>query len=175
MDYYNEAGQKIDESEADLTKGYLDMDQLFVAHHDEVPAQEQVSHYEVSKFYFADGTSYAPESQDDPHINKVDADNGVFTYASQEGEEEKSCQGIDLSQITDVEQADAVEAYDEYKEIYRYILYTEEELEKIQQQKEKQEAQQTFLEDGPDQLNTNTTSIEDLTLLVSDIIGGESE
>lgn len=175
MDYYNEAGQKIDESEADLSKGHLDPDKLFVKHHDAVPEQKQVSHYEVSKFYFTDGTSYAPESQDDPHINKIDADNGVFAYVAQDGEEEKTCQGIDLKQVIDIEHADAQEAYDEYQEIYRYILYTEEELEKIQQQKEKQEAQQTFLEDGPDQLNTNTTSIEDLTLLVSDIIGGESE
>lgn len=39
--------------------------------------------------------------------------------------------GQDLKWIIDVEGQSAVEAWDEYEDIYRYILYTQEELDKM--------------------------------------------
>lgn len=173
MDYYNEQGQKIKESDVDLTKGYVRQDKLFVKHHDAVEAQEEQTHYEVKVFYFDDGTSYEPSSQDDDHISVVDKENGVFNYVDQG--EGKICYGIDLESVVDSEAVEAKEAYDEYEDIMRYILYTEEELQEQQERREQQEAREDFLANGPEQLSTNTSSIEDLTLIMSDLIGGEVE
>jgi hypothetical protein len=173
MEYYNEQDELIDESQVDLTKGYIESDRLFVEHHDAVEEVEEKTHYRVKCFYFDDGASYEPTTEDDAHIEVVDAENGVFNYVDQG--EEKVCRGIDLETVVDSEKVEAKEAYDEYKDIIRYILYTDEELAAQQAAKEKSAVTQEFLENGPEQLNTNTSSIEDLTLIMSDLIGGETE
>lgn len=45
--------------------------------------------------------------------------------------------GKDVEWIVDVEKVEAKEAWDEYEDIYRYILYTEEELEAIEAERNK--------------------------------------
>lgn len=47
--------------------------------------------------------------------------------------------GKDVEWIVDVPGVEAQEAWDEYEDIYRYVLYTEEELASIEEQKKKAE------------------------------------
>lgn len=170
MKILNEQDEEIQESDVDTSKGHLQPEQLFVAHHDAVEHKEAVTHFAVQTFYFEDGTSLDVIEEDDPHIDVVDAKAGVFNYVDQG--EGKILRGIDLRTITDEEEVEAKEEEDEYEEIQRYILYTEEELAAIEERREKGQKQQEFLENGPEQLESNTTSIEDLTILMSDLIGG---
>lgn len=60
---------------------------------------------------------------------------------------------------------------DDYVSYCIYHPFTDEE----RARRESEISMQKFLNSGPTQLESNTTSIEDLTILVSDMIGGESE
>lgn len=166
MDCYNEQDVKVYLTDADRAKGYVKADRRIVAHHDAVEEQAEVYRYTVGAFYFTDGTSYKPISADDPHIEVVDDKKGIFNYVDQG--EEKECRGIDVVKLVESEYVAPREAYDEYEDIYRYILYTDEELAAREAAEKKQRAIDTFLDEGP-------TQIEDLTLLLSDLIGGETK
>lgn len=84
----------------DLEKGYLKNDSLFVMHHEEIKAVEEVGHYEVIAEY----------------------ENG----------------GKDVEWVIDTPGVEAVEAWDEYEEILRYIPYTETELKLREYEKSRQ-------------------------------------
>lgn len=166
MDYYNEQDVKVYLTDIDYARGYVKADRRIVTHYDAVKEQAEVYHYIVKAFYFTDGTSYKPISTDDPHIEVVDDQRGIFNYVDQG--EEKECRGIAVAKLVESEYVAPREAYDEYEDIYRYILYTDEELAARKAAEKKQKAIHTFLDEGPAQ-------IEDLTLLLSDLIGGETK
>lgn len=162
MKYYDINDVEIPEEDIDYSLGRVELESKFIAHHDAVPAQPEKNHYEVSKFYFQDGTSYEVTSQDDPHIKAVEPEKGIFEYVDQG--EGKEIRGIDLKTVTDEKATEAKEAYDETEEFYRWIPYTEEELAEQAEQRAKAEVQQEFLETGPERLDTTEMDITDLSV-----------
>lgn len=166
----NEDDEEITMDEVDLELGYLRPDQLLKEHHEAIEFQEGQWHYAVTCFYFEDGSELKVESEDDPHIEKIDADNGVFGFIPQNEEEEQlAVKGIDLKQAVDQEQIDAKEAWDEYEQIQHYILYTPKELEEKKKREEEQAKRETFMSSGPERLDSAEVTIEDLTVTVSDL------
>lgn len=166
----NEDDEEITMDDVDLELGYLRPDQLLKEHHEAIEFQEEQWHYAVTCYYFEDGTEMKITSEDDPHIQRIDADNGVFGFIPQKDEENTwVVKGIDLEQKVDKEQVDAKEAWDEYEDIRRYILYTAEELEKKKKCEEEQAKRETFMSSGPERLDTAEVNIEDLTTTVSDM------
>lgn len=170
MRILDENDKEITEDDVDTSKGWLKQDKLFKLHHDEVEAKEEKKHYEVKTFYFDDGTSLDVDGNDDQHVQVIDDQTGIFSYVDQG--EEKTLRGIDIKSVIDQEKTEHKDAYDEYEDIQRYVLYTEDELKENAERAEKQAKQNDFMENGPDRLESNTISIEDLTLLISDVIGG---
>lgn len=167
---------EIAQEDVDHELGYLVPEEILIAHHDAVPAVEQVSHFEMKTFYFTDGTQLDVESQDDPHIVVVDDKQGVFEYVNLPGED-KEFLGADLNEVIDIESAEEKEAWDEKEEIQRYIRFTEEELATRKEMQEKAKAQQDFMENGPSRLETTeanvdglTTSVDDLTLMMAEMV-----
>ena len=166
----NEDDEEITMDDVDLELGYLRPDQLLKEHHEAIEFQEEQWHYAVTCYYFEDGTEMKITSEDDPHIEHIDADNGVFGFIPQKDEEEAwVVKGIDLEQKVDKEQVDAKEAWDEYEDIRRYILYTPEELEEKKKREKEQAKRETFMSSGPERLDTAEVNIEDLTTTVSDM------
>lgn len=173
MKILNEEDVEIKESDVDTTKGYLTLDKKFVAHHDEQIEIPEKKHYEVERFIFDDGSQMLIESNEDPHVKVIDDQAGVFEYVDKG--EGNVYYGADIKSVIDHEYVEHKDAYDEYEDIQRYILYTEAELKERKEMEEKQAKQAAFLENGPDQLESNTTSIGDLTILLSEIVAGSDE
>lgn len=166
----NEDDEEITMDDVDLELGYLRPDQLLKEHHEAIEFQEEQWHYAVTCYYFEDGSEMKITSEDDPHIERIDADNGVFGFIPQNEEEEQLVvKGIDLKQEVDKERVEAKEAWDEYEQIQRYILYTPEELEEKKKREEEQAKRETFMSSGPERLDTAETNIIDLSIAVSDI------
>ena len=84
-------------------------------------------------------------------------------------EEALALKGIDLEQKVDKEQVDAKDAWDEYEDIRRYILYTPEELEEKKQREEEQAKRETFMSTGPERLDTAEVNIDDLQVTMTDM------
>lgn len=169
MKFIDQDGNEILESAIDYSKGRVIGDKLFVAHHDAVEAVDEVNHYEVKKIYFTDGTSLDVESNEDSHIKILSEETGVFDYVDQG--EGKTMRGMDIRQVTDTAKTEAKDAYDEYEDVNRYILYTEDELKEREEAETKAEKQQEFLNNGPDLLDSTATSVEDLTVILSELVG----
>lgn len=165
--YYDINDNEIPASEIDYDLGHVEYETRLIKHHEAVEEQPEENHYEVSTFYFDDGTSLAVESQDDPHIEKIDPDNGIFGYIDQG--EGKNVRGIDLKTVVDKETVQPQEAWDETEGFYRYILYTPEERAEREAQKEKAEKQRVFLENGPGQLSVAEEDIQSLGIDVGDL------
>ena len=102
----------------------------------------------------------------------VDDKQGVFEYID---ESRDAVRGMDLEEVIDVEKKEAKEAYDEYEDIQVYKLYTDAELKERQEADEKMKKQQDFLTNGPDQLQSNTNSIDDLYVTIADVMAGSGE
>ena len=173
MKILNEEDVEIKESDVDTTKGYLTLDKKFVAHHDERIEIPEKKHYEVERFIFDDGSQMLIESNEDPHVKVIDDQAGVFEYVDKG--EGNVYYGADIKSVIDHEYVEHKDAYDEYEDIQRYILYTEAELKERKEMEEKQAKQAAFMENGPDQLESNTTSIGDLTIMLSEIVAGSDE
>lgn len=139
MKIYNELDEEIQESDIDLELGFVTSDKRFVKHHEAVEEQEEVKHFECQIFYFEDDTQLdvSELGNDDPHVKVLDDTNGIFDYVDQG--EGKTFRGLDLKEITDKEKVEAKEAYDEYEDILRYKLFSEEELAQHAAQKAQQE------------------------------------
>ena len=179
MRILNEQDEEIQEEDVDLEKGYLMPDKVFVAHHDAVEAKSEEGHYYPETVYFEDDTSYSVQwaDENDPHITPNE-DGVSFEYASLEGEDEKEVRGMDVKWIIDQEQQEAKEAYDEYEDIQRYKLWTEEELQQQAEQKAEAEKRENFMSTGPDRLDNAesnidvvSTNVDDITMLLADMIG----
>ena len=170
MRIFNEQDELLQREDLDLEKGYLKPDKKFVARHEATEAKSEISHYKVLTMYFEDGSMIKCEGDnEDPHIVVEDDSTGKFSYKNI-GEENRVLKGMDVEKVIDQESEEAKNAYDEYEDIERYILYTEEELEEKQQEKEKVEKQQTFITTGPDRLETVEVTTEDLTVAMADFM-----
>lgn len=134
MDIYDENDNKITEDDVDKNKGYLTDDTRFVVHHEKVQAILREGYYKATQVLFRDGTCYNVTGEDDPHIKVLDDQWAEFEYVPQEGDEDKEVMSIPFTYVTTKEGSPAVEAYDEYEDILRYKLYTEEELQERTQQ-----------------------------------------
>lgn len=182
MKILNEKNEEIQKENVDLSLGYLQPDQLFVEHHPEVQEKPAIYHYKVNVFYFTDGTSYPekledgvsyiPLSEEDPHIVDIDGKNGVFGFQEQPEDEIKGreVKGIDLEQVEDEPRVEHQAEWDEYEDIQRYILYTEEELQEMKEAEEKQAKTDVFMETGPDRLDTVEVTTEDLSIAMADFM-----
>lgn len=134
MDIYDENDNKITENDVDKNKGYLVNDTKFVVHHEEVQAIPTEGYYKATQVWFRDGACYNVTGEDDPHIKVLDNKWAEFEYVPQEGDEDKEVMSISFTYVVTKEGSPAVEAYDEYEDILRYKLYTEEELQERTQQ-----------------------------------------
>lgn len=173
MKIYNEEDVEIKESDVDTTKGYLKFDKKFITHYDEQPEVIEHKHYEVERFVFEDGSQMLVDGNTDAHVKVIDDQAGIFEYVDQG--EGNVYHGAEIKSVIDQEHVEHKDAYDEYEDIQRYVLYTEEELAARKEAEEKQAKQTAFLENGPDQLESNTTSIGDLTIMLSEIVAGSDE
>ena len=173
MNIYNEEDVEIKESDVDTTKGYLKSDKKFIVHHEEQPEISEKKHYEVERFVFEDGSQMLIETNEDPHVKVIDDQAVVFEYVDKG--EGNVYHGAEIKSVIDQEHVEHKDAYDEYEDIQRYVLYTEEELQARKEAEEKQAKQTAFMENGPDQLESNTTSIGDLTIMLSEIVAGSDE
>lgn len=147
MRIFDENGNELREEDIDLEEGYLTPDRMFIKHHDAIEGHDRVFHYTVKAFYFEDGTSYEPQSEDDPHIIIDDVQAGLFDYNDIEGSDKK-LRGIDLKEIEDSPAVPAQEAWDEYEDIQRYHLYTEEEKEAKEREEERKRREEEFMNTG---------------------------
>lgn len=173
MKIYNEEDVEIKESDVDTTKGYLKSDKKFIVHHEEQPEVLEHKHYEVERFVFEDGSQMLVDGNTDAHVKVIDDQAGIFEYVDQG--EGNVYHGAEIKSVIDQEHVEHKDAYDEYEDIQRYVLYTEEELQARKEAEEKQAKQTAFMENGPDQLESNTTSIGDLTIMLSEIVAGSDE
>ena len=173
MRILNEEDVEIQESDVDTTKGYLKPDKKFIAHHAEQIEIPEKKHYEVIRFTFENAPEMFVEGNTDAHVKVIDDQAGVFEYVDQG--EDNVYYGAEIKSVIDQERVEHKDAYDEYEDIQRYVLYTEEELAARKEAEEKQAKQTAFLENGPDQLESNTTSIGDLTIMLSEIVAGSDE
>lgn len=144
-------------TDPDLNLGYLKKE-LFTIHHESIPEKW---HYKVTAFEFSDGEIYTVKSENDPHIEVIDAKKGIFNYKNLDGESERIVVGQTISPVIDNVQ---IPARDETKTFYRYILYTEKEL-----------ADREFLANGPALLAEAQDTIEELLLVIADLLGGSNE
>lgn len=166
----NQNDEEISMDEVDYQLGRLEPEQLFIAHHDAIPEVQEVSHFKVSKFYFFNDTPLEIIDEDDPHVITIDAKAGIFEYRPLDTDPiERQWKGTDLESVIDVEHEDAKDEWDEYEDIMRYILWTEEELEQQRIQREEAEAREEFMTTGPDRLQITETNVDDLTLLIADM------
>lgn len=78
--------------------------------------------------------------------------------------------------IPDYEHGQYIEAdaWDEYEEIYRYILYTPEELVENARKKAEQERQDYFIKNGLFLIEQSQADIEDMILLLAEMLGTEN-
>lgn len=116
MRILDENNQELNQEDADLSLGYLKDEKFFIK------KEPMKAHYKVNCFVFTDGTSYTPESENDPHIRVVNADEGRFEYIPDEGDE-RTVRGAAIGLVVDKEPEDI------YEDIKRYIRYRTDELE----------------------------------------------
>ena len=116
MRILDEQNQELSQEDVDLSLGYLKDEKLFIK------KEPMKAHYKVNCFVFTDGTSYTPESENDPHIRVVDADEGRFEYIPDEGDK-RTVRGAAIGLVVDKEPEDI------YEDIKRYIRYRTDELE----------------------------------------------
>lgn len=169
MRILNEQGVEITRTEIDYQLGYIKPDKLFVQYHEATEEQEEIYHYEVKTFYFDDGSKMMIESKDDPHVKVIDDQIGKFEYVDQG--EGKTFRGADVHKVIDQEKVEAKEAYEEFEDIERYILFTEEELAEREAQRIEAERRENFLSFGPNRLDETETNLNDIILLMAEMIG----
>ena len=144
-------------TDPDLTLGYLKKEQ-FTVHHESLP---ELWHYKVVSFRFADGEVYTVTDENDPHVEIIDAQKGIFRYKDAEGESPRTVVGQTISPFIDRQ---PVKAWDEVKTFYRYVRYTEKEL-----------SDRDFLANGPTLLAEAQETIDELLLVIADLLGGAEE
>lgn len=171
MRILNEKDEEITLEQVDPLLGHLEKDKIFVKHHERQEAVPEKFHYRVKTFYFTNGVPRMDfEGEGDPHIIVVDDQKGLFDYKNiPEDEIEREMLGADVERIIDAEAIEGRDAYDEYENIQRYILFTKEELAQQQAVKEEEQKKKEFLETGPDRLISTESEVSDLTVLIAEL------
>ena len=178
MKILDKSNRELQYSDIDFNKGYLKPDVIITKHHDAIVEQQEETHYECCRIGFDDGTSLdiSELGNQDPHIRIVDADQALFEYVDQN--DGKVCRGIEIQTIIDKPFVPRREAWNETEDIQRYIEYTPSEIEERRLAQEKEQKTEKFLAEGPTALaatakatSDNSTSIEDINLLIADLIG----
>ena len=137
----------------DLTLGYLKKEKI-TKHIDEIPA---VTHRWITAVYFKDSTAFYPKDGD-PHI-VVEGPRIYFQFLPDETP--KEIRGQVISDIIDVP---SQPARNEVQTIYRYILYTEQEL-----------SDKEFINTTPARLDTIESDANDLLEVVAELAGNDLE
>lgn len=140
-------------TDPDLTLGYLKKETLTI----HVPTKSAITHKWITAIYFKDGTTLHPK-EGDPHITY---ENGELSYQFLPGETPKEIRGKLITDIIDVPEESA---HFEYKKIYRYILYTEQEL-----------MDKEFISTTPARLDTIETGTDELIEVVAELAGSDIE
>ena len=163
MRILDENNEEILEESVDKNLGYLIEDKILIAHHEATGFIPEKFHYELDEVLFDDDTVYIPEENDN-HILVDEQNSWDFTYIPFENET-RQVTGYNYHIVIDKELQLPKEAWDEYENILRYKLYTQEELEAI----EKRKTTESFLETAPDRLTTAENSIGNLAVIVTDM------
>lgn len=140
-------------ADPDLTLGHLKKEKI-IRHVDAVPA---VTHRWITAVYFKDNTALYPKDGD-PHI-VTEGSKIYFRFLPEETP--KEIRGQVFSDIIDTP---GEPARDEEQIIYRYILYTGQEL-----------ADREFLDATPARLDTIESDAENLVEVVAELAGSDIE
>lgn len=174
MKYYDQDDNELDYNDIDLSLGWIQDELRLVEHHDAVEYKSPEFHEYPGVFYFADGTKYFTEGEDDPHIVNKDGKWGYKVLDNEVEEPLLEVFGIDLYPVQDTEEVPAVDAWDEYEEIGRYYLYTPEQKADHDRRMLEESAKAAFFFNGsgPKRLNNAETAIDDLILTMADMVAG---
>lgn len=170
----DQTGEEI--TDPDLILGHLEEATNVIEH----PAIPEKYHYQVKHVTLTDGTDFYPEP-DDLRINMPDNQVPSWSYIAPEMDpiieqyvdEDGQIQDrvvtpvaptVKNASVAYIVDAPAVAAWTETELYYRYILFTEKEL-----------ADNKFLAEGPERLDTAETSIDDITEVVADLAGSDIE
>ena len=151
---YDQDNQKIDNP--DLELGHLEKEEIITYH----AGSPEVGHYYVNYIELETGESFFLE-ENDPRIEITNSTTGAFKYLPSEEDPSVRIKSASVRYIIDQQK---IESWEEKETIFRYILYTEEEL-----------ANRTFLNQGPDRLNTVESDTNDLLQVVADLAGSDIE
>lgn len=151
MRILDENDQELTQEEIDFELGFLKEEKILIK------VLPLIQHYVVLRITFDDKTTYIPVSENDPHIEIIDAEQGSFSYIPDEGDTRK-IEGMSIGLVVDQEYSE------EYEDILRYILYTEEEL--VQRGLPER---MTVVEEEAEEIGL---SVEDLILLLAEVLGG---
>ena len=137
----------------DLTLGYLKKEKI-TNRIEKIPA---ITHPWITAVYFKDNTVVYPK-ENDPHIV---IDGSKIYYQFLPNETPKGIRGQTISYIVDVPEQPA---RDEIETIYRYILYTEQEL-----------ADREFIDTTPTRLDVIESDANDMLEVVAELAGSDIE
>ena len=139
-----------------LELGHLEKEELITYH----AGSPEVGHYYVNYIELETGESFFLK-ENDPRIEITNSITGAFKYLPSEEDSSVRVKSASVRYIVDQQK---IEPWEEKETILRYILYTEEEL-----------ANRTFLNQGPDRLNTVESDTNDLLQVVADLAGSDIE
>lgn len=143
--------------------GYLEVEKILVEHHAAITGVPLIQHYKVKSFDFSDGTSLIITAEDDPRVEIIDAQEGIFNYIPTSQEEDKEVCGIDLEIVIDQNEILPQEAWDEYEYIQRYKLYTHAELASRAEQEAEEDRRERFLSLGQQQIESLQRQVNSLS------------
>lgn len=162
MRILDENDNEIAESDVETSIGEIFNDRIVIGQTAAIPAVQEKSHFEVRNWYFTDGTHRTVNSNNDPTVKVIDENVGLFEYVDDGSGKKYS--GADVIEVIDQQASPAVPAKTEYEDIKRYRKYSDSELAAIDKEKKREK----FLTNGP-------TQIEDLTILLSELVGVNTE
>lgn len=166
MEIFDEKDNLISPSDVNGHEGYLEVEEVFVKHHPAIAGIDEIGHYEPIEFHFTDNTSYTPIGLDDPHIVVLNNTTGEFSFQSLGDYDDKELDCVNVQFIVDQKGQPSVDAWDEYKYIQRYKLFTEAEKEKKRIQEKEEEVKENFLRTGAAKLEKLEQRVAELEKLI---------
>ncbi len=165
---YNIDDEEVSEDSLDMTLGRLVPDARVSRHIPASPYVPAVTHDRLSVVYFANGEKYVITGDDDPHLGEDGQ-----TFVRLPGEYESTGTdydpyyifGQDFVTIVDVPAVPQEFEHDEYENIYRYIMYTDEELAAIDAANTREE----FLGGAPARLTEVELSAEEAQAAIAEL------
>lgn len=187
-------GNELTEGQIDYSKGHLETEEVFVAHHEAIEAIPQQEHYFVQSVFFDvstdnEGNKYYPEDwynleDGDPRIEVIDAQSGAFNIV----DKTLNVRGMVIKKVVDVEGAPAKDAYDEKETIKRYIPFTTAELEEQEKTKKQEKIRESLvtivpaLEESVEQLQVDSSAtteeienvnaaLDEIAIAIAEMVG----